>query len=254
MKQQEPLVTVITPAYNAARFITATIKSVQDQTYQNWQYLVVIDCNSKDDTEQIVRQLSTHDSRIICVTSPEALGAAQNRNVGLKLAKGEFIAFIDADDLWHKDKLQKQIQFMLLNKVDFTFTGFTRISEDSTKVGSYLSVPDRLDYTFLLKDNRIGCLTAMIRKDAFQDVFFQNQGWEDLSLWLKLLKQTTYAYGINESLAYYRIVNGSRSNNKFFSAKLKWNTFREVEKMKLIPSIYYLVCYIISGIKKHKQF
>jgi len=254
MSSNTPLITVITPAYNAARFIAETISSVQKQTYTNWEHLVVIDCNSKDNTDQIVQDIATFDPRVKCVKSPEAYGAAQNRNVGLKLAQGEFIAFIDADDLWHPNKLSKQINFMMQKGVDFSYTGFTRISEDGNHLGSYLSVPEKLNYTFLLKDNRIGCLTAVIRKNAYTDVNFQNDGWEDLSLWLKLLKQKPFAYGINESLAFYRIVNGSRSNNKFFSAKLKWNTFRKVEKMNLLKSIYYFLFYAISGLKKHKQF
>lgn len=249
-----PLVTVITPAYNASRFIEDTILSVQKQTYVNWEHLVVIDCNSKDNTDELVQKISEKDPRVKCVNSPEAYGAAQNRNVGLKLAQGDLIAFIDADDLWHPEKLQKQVDFMTKNHCDFSYTGFTRISENSKNLGSYLSVPEKLDYNFLLKDNRIGCLTAMIRKSAFSGVSFQNEGWEDLSLWLKLLKQTPYAYGINESLAFYRIVNGSRSNNKFFSAKLKWLTFRKVEKMGLLKSFYYFSLYAISGVKKHKQF
>lgn len=249
-----PLVTIITPAYNAARFIESTIRSVQDQSYTNWEHLVVIDCNSCDNTDAIVENIAKQDPRVVCVKSPKALGAARNRNVGLEQAKGDLIAFIDADDLWHPEKLARQVPLMLQKGVNFSYTGFTRISEDGTTYGSYLSVPEKLDYSFLLKDNRIGCLTAMIRKSAFQDVHFQDLGWEDLSLWLKLLKQTPYAYGINESLAFYRIVKGSRSNNKFFSAKLKWNTFRQVEKMNLLTSIYYFVFYAFSGLRKHRQF
>ena len=248
------LVTVITPAYNAERFIVKTIQSVQDQTYQNWEHLVVIDCNSKDSTEKLVQEISAKDPRVKCIKSPKALGAANNRNVGIDLAKGVYLAFLDADDLWTPDKLEKQIGFMQKNNYDFTFTAFTRISEDSQKTGSFLQVPSRVNYTDLLKDNRIGCLTAVIKKSAFKDIFFEETGWEDLNLWLHLLKQTQYAYGINESLAYYRIVNGSRSNNKLYSAGRKWDTFRKVEKMNLISSIYYFTFYAISGLRKHSQF
>jgi teichuronic acid biosynthesis glycosyltransferase TuaG len=247
-------VTVITPAYNAERFIAETIKSVQNQTHTDWEHLVVIDCNSKDRTEQIVSEISRFDARVKCIKSPKALGAAQNRNVGLTLAKGDLVAFIDADDLWTPEKLAKQIELMNKPDVHFCYTAFTRISEDSQSLGSFLSVPEKMDYRFLLKQTRIGCLTVMIRRSAFSGVEFQNKGWEDLSLWLKLLKQVTYAYGINESLALYRIVQGSRSNNKIFSAGLTWETLRDVEKMNLFKASYYFSLYALSGLKKHKQF
>ncbi len=250
----ESLISVITPAYNAERFIADTVKSVQNQTHLNWEHLVVIDCNSKDRTEQIVSEISKSDPRVKCIKSPKALGAANNRNVGLSSAKGDLIAFIDADDLWTPEKLSKQIQLMSKPNVHFCYTAFTRISEDSQSLGSILSVPEKMDYKFLLKQTRIGCLTVMIRMSAFKDVEFQNKGWEDLSLWLKLLKQVPFAYGINESLAFYRVVKGSRSNNKIFSAGLTWETLRDVEKMNLFKASYYFSLYALSGLKKHKQF
>lgn len=252
--QNQPLVTVITPAYNAERFIEDTIKSVINQQYQNWEHLIVLDCNSKDSTGELVKKYSNLDSRIKLVTSPKALGAANNRNVALEIAKGEYIACLDADDLWTPDKLIKQIEFMVKNSYQFTFTGFRRISQDNAVQGHIHNVPAKVNYDNILRNNTIACLTAIFKKDLFGDIRFQEHGWEDMSFWLQILKRTPYAYSINEPLAYYRIVKGSRSNNKFFAAKLRWNTYRLVEKLSVMRSCYLFGVYALTAIFKWKKF
>jgi teichuronic acid biosynthesis glycosyltransferase TuaG len=253
MKQQ-PLVSIITPAYNAERFIEETIRSVMSQTYQNWEHLVVIDENSKDKTKEIVSRLSHQDHRVVCVSPSGTRGAAANRNKGLELAKGEYIAFIDADDLWTNDKLDKQINFMQDLGVDFTYTGFRRVSENKEIQGVIASVPGRLSYSDLLKNNAIACLTVVFKSEKFKDIRFQEQGWEDMSFWLQILKRIPYAYGLDEVLGFYRIVQGSRSNNKIFAAGLRWDTYRKVEHLSLINSMYLFSHYVISSLFKHARF
>jgi teichuronic acid biosynthesis glycosyltransferase TuaG len=250
----EPLVSIITPAYNAERFIEQTIQSVIGQTYTAWEHLIVVDRNSNDKTEDIVRRFAKLDSRIRCITSPEALGAAANRNLALVAALGEYVAFIDADDLWTENKLEKQVQFMQSQQVDFSFTGFKRIDEQHKFEGRFQSAPARVAYADLLQNNTIACLTAMFRLQPFRDIRFQELGWEDMAFWLQILKRVDFAYGLNECLAYYRIVNGSRSNNKLFAAKLRWQTFRLVEKLSRPRSLYLFTHYILTSVAKYLRF
>ena len=249
-----PLISIITPAYNAERFIVQTMQSVQNQSYQNWEHLVIVDHNSKDKTLDIVRAWSEKDPRVKLITSPNALGATKNRNLALDSVKGEYVAFLDADDLWPTEKLEKQLKFMMEKKVAFSYTAFNRISIDGSKVGHLLQVPAKLSYTSLLYNNAIGCLTVMIRTDLIGSSRFQEDGWEDMSLWLALLKKTPFAYGIQEPLALYRIVPGSRSNNKIFAAGLRWETYRKVEGFSLLKSAYYFVFYAFSAVWKYSRF
>lgn len=252
--QNQDLVSIITPAYNAERFLSSTIQSVINQTYLDWELLIVIDHNSKDTSKQIALDYSNKDSRIRCITSPLALGAAANRNIALEQSRGYYIAFIDADDLWTQDKLEKQIHFMRSNNINFSFTSFRRISEDGHKVGQAHQVPDQVNYSSLLQNNTIACLTAVFEKESFGDIRFQEHGWEDMSFWLQILKRTEYAYGLNLCLAEYRIVKGSRSNNKLFAAKLRWNTYRLVENLPLSKSLYLFGVYILTSLLKYRQF
>jgi len=252
--QNQPLVSVITPAYNAERYIEDTIRSVINQQYQNWEHLIVLDCNSKDSTGEIVKRFSEKDPRIKLITSPHAKGAANNRNVALEIARGEYIACLDADDLWTPDKLEKQISFMAKNNYGFSFTGFRRISQDNSVQGYVHQMPEKVSYDDLLKNNCIACLTAVFKKDQYGDIRFQEHGWEDMSFWLQILKRTPYAYSVNQPLALYRIVKGSRSNNKLFAAKLRWNTYRLVEKMSLVKSCYLFSIYALTAVFKWKKF
>jgi teichuronic acid biosynthesis glycosyltransferase TuaG len=250
----EPLVSIITPAYNARKFIESTIESVALQSYRNWEHLIVIDRNSNDETLEIVRRLAEKEARIRLLTPADVSGAPANRNVALENARGEYIAFLDADDLWHSEKLAKQISFMQKHALDFTFTGFVKLSEDGTKTGVVRKVPLRVSYYDLLKNNSIACLTAVFKAEKFRDIRFQENGWEDLAFWLQILKRIPFAYAVNEPLAFYRVVRNSRSNNKLFALRLRWNTYREVEKFSLLKTLYFFLHYTVSSLLKYRSF
>jgi teichuronic acid biosynthesis glycosyltransferase TuaG len=252
--KNEPLVSIITPAYNAERFIEKTIQSVLKQDYTNWEHLIVVDHNSKDSTLKIVQSFSAQDSRIKCITSPTALGASANRNLALDICKGEYVAFIDADDLWTAEKLSKQIGFMIENNHEFSFTSFCRVNEDESVFGKQQEVPLKVNYEDLLRNNSIACLTAVFKKQRFSDIRFQEHGWEDMAYWLQILKRIPFAYSINEVLAHYRIVQGSRSNNKLFASKLRWNTYRKVEHFNIVKSTYLFGIYILTSARKYARF
>jgi teichuronic acid biosynthesis glycosyltransferase TuaG len=248
------LISILTPAYNAERFIAETLDSVLAQTHKNWEHLVVVDANSKDRTLQIVQEYAQKDSRIRCITSADALGAANNRNIGVKQSRGQFMAFVDSDDLWAPDKLEKQLRFMQERQIDFSFHSYRRISEQGERQGKVQCIPEVVDYVGLLSNNSIGCLTVMLRRSAFSEIQFSNKGWEDMACWLGLLRSGAKAYGLKEPLAYYRIVNGSRSNNKLFSAGLRWDTYRKVEKLPFLQSSIYFLQYALSSCLKHSRF
>lgn len=253
-KSPQALVSIITPAYNAERFIRDTLDSVLAQTYPHWEHLVVVDANSKDSTLKIVTEYAKRDSRIKCVTSPQALGAANNRNIGIAQAQGDFVAFIDSDDVWVPAKLERQLSFMQERNIDFSFHTYKRMSEKGERQGQVQCIPESVDYDGLLSNNSIGCLTVMLRKKAYPEIHFSNQGWEDMACWLSLLRAGGVAYGIREPLAYYRIVNGSRSNNKLFAAGLRWDTYRKVEKLPFWRSSIYFLQYALSSCVKHARF
>lgn len=250
----EPLISIITPVYNAERFIEITLQSVVNQSYKNWEHLLVIDNNSKDASDTIIQKFAAQDSRIKLIRSPKAYGAAANRNVALTESQGSYIAFLDADDIWLPQKLEKQLAFMKTKNCQLSYSSYCRISEDGTRVGQKQPVPARLNYDDLLKNNTIACLTAMFEKKNFADIVFQDRGWEDMSFWLQILKRIEFAYGIDEVLAHYRIVTGSRSNNKLFAAKLRWQTYMQVEKLGLIKSTYLFSYYFFTSLGKYIKF
>lgn len=250
----QELVSIVIPAYNAERFIGATIDSVKAQTHTNWELLIVVDANSKDRTLEMVGAAAAADPRIRLLGGPEIKGTTKNRNYALDQARGEWVAFLDADDLWIPTKLEKQIAHLKNVNGWFSYTSFTRVSEDLAERGEALAVPDTIDYRGLLKNNVIGCSTVLLRRDRLGSARFQEEGWEDLSLWLALLRDGGVAHGVRQSMTDYRIVKGSRSNNKKFSANLRWRTFRFVEGFGVLKSSYYFAHYALTAALKYRKF
>lgn len=245
------LVSIITPAYNAAAYIAETIASVFAQTYTNWEMLIVNDC-SKDNTAEIVQSYAAKDKRIKLINLTQNSGAAVARNTVIKNAKGRYIAFLDSDDLWKKEKLQKQIEFIQQNGYAFTYTGYEHFKETKENIHNIVKVSKSLNYKQALKGNQIGCLTVMLDRKQIQNIHFTTQKHEDYILWLNILKQGITAYGIQESLALYRTGNSkSISSNKLQSAIWTWKVYRESQRLSFVKSMYYFLYYFIDGILKH---
>ena len=245
------LVSIITPAYNAEEYIAETIESVLDQTYPKWEMLIVNDC-SKDNTAEIVQCYAAKDNRIKLINLKQNSGAAVARNTAIQNAKGRYIAFLDSDDLWKKEKLQKQLAFMQQNGYSFTFTAYEHFKDRKENIQNIVKVPKSLNYKQALKGNQIGCLTVMLDRSHVQNIEFSKQKHEDYILWLNSLKQGITAFGLNESLALYRIGNSkSISNNKLKSALWTWNVYRNNMKLSFIESLYYFIFYIFRGLRKH---
>jgi teichuronic acid biosynthesis glycosyltransferase TuaG len=248
------VVSIITPAYNASRFIQESVKSVQAQTYSYWELIIVDDC-STDDTIKKIRQEMKLDSRIRLIELEKNSGPAHARNIAINAAKGTYLAFLDCDDLWLPNKLERQLQFMKTNNAAFTYSDYRIMNENGDKSEVVIRVPQKMEYKDLLKNTIIGTLTVMLDKKALGKVqmpLFRDCS-EDYGLWLSILSKGICAYGINEELAVYRKCENSLSSNKLKSALKTWNTYRKAEKINVPSSIWYFANYSLHALKKHSR-
>lgn len=246
----EPLVSIITPAYNVENYISQTIESVINQTYKNWEMIIIDDC-SKDKTYFIMNDYAKTDNRIKIYKNIDNKGVCYTRNRAIDIAKGKYIAFLDSDDLWDTDKLSKQIQFMEKNKIILSYTGYRKINEDGSKRGE-IKVPKVLDYNELLKNCLIGFLTAIYNREKIGKYYFEDIKSEDYIYWLKMLKKIKYAYGIEETLASYRVLKNSRSSNKIDIVKYHWSIYYNIENLNFFESLKYYCIYIFRGIRRYR--
>lgn len=245
------LVSVITPAYNCKKFISQTIESVLAQTYTNWEMIIVNDM-STDNSENIIKEFIKKDNRIRLINLTKNSGAAVARNTALDNAKGRFIAFLDADDIWKRDKLKTQLEYMLQNNYGFTFTGYEYIRDNANERIKIFRIPTQLNYIQALKNTAIGCLTVIVDKDIVGEFRMPlvRCGQDNLT-WLMLLKEGLVAYGLNENLAEYRRVSGSLSNSKVKALKRQWSNYRNIIKLPFLKCVYYYSCYFLNNIKKY---
>lgn len=247
---KEELVSIVTPVYNAEKYIWHTIKSVQNQEYENWEMIIVNDC-SNDNSERIIKSIMKEDKRIRYIKLKKNSGVAIARNTAIGNAKGRFIGFLDADDIWLKSKLSKQINYMLKNKLEFTFTGYELIDENGQKLDRLVSATKVVDYNGLLKGNVIGCFTVIIDKEKIGHIQMPSIRHEDYVTWLNILKQGHEAYGINETLGLYRKMNTSLTGNKIKSAKWTWDVYRQNQNLSLAKTLYYFSNYVVKGLLRH---
>ena len=248
------LISIITPLYNSEEFILDMIKSVQAQTYQNWEMIVVDDC-SQDGGPNIVKKISKTDERIKLISQKQHSGPSAVRNVAIELAKGRYLAFLDSDDLWHEQKLNKQLNFMKKNHYAFTYTGFEKINDSGEVIGTVFPYKEEVCYYDLLKSNHIGCLTAMIDLKMLGCKMYMPdiKKRQDQGLWLEILKEIDKAYCLNKVLGKYRIRKDSISINKIANIKFQWQLYRELEKLNIIQSFYYMLWYAFYGIRKYSN-
>ena len=247
-------VSIITPLLNSLTFIEETIESVISQTYNDWEMIIIDDC-SNDGSLELVKDIAKDDLRIRLISLKNNLGPSNARNEGIKQACGRYIAFLDSDDLWHKDKLEKQIKFMQKNEYAFTFTGYEKIDEKGKKIGNILPFKGQVTYHDLLKSNHIGCLTAMIDLKILGYKMYMPdiKKRQDQGLWLEILKEIDKAYCLNKVLGKYRIRKDSISINKIANIKFQWQLYRELEKLSIIQSFYYMLWYAFYGIRKYSN-
>lgn len=240
------LVSIIMPAYNSEEFITSSILSVQKQTYDNWELIIIDDC-STDSTTSVIESID--DSRIRVINLESNSGAATARNEGIKQARGEYLAFLDSDDLWVEKKLEKQIHFMKRNNYYFTCTEYAEMN-DNKEVINVVGVKDKLDYNGVLKfcpGNSTIIYNAKKLGKFYAPIIRRRN---DFALWLKVIKKANYVYGLHETYSIYRVRPHSLSSNKKKLIKYQWKVYRELEDLPLIKSLYLLLHKIINVLFK----
>ena len=250
--ERQPLVSVIMPAYNAEKYIAEAIQSVISQTYTNWELFVLDDC-STDGTAEIAEGFARADGRIHLLKNPQNMGVARTRNRGFDLAQGEWIALLDSDDVWHSDKLEKQLEVANESGAEIIYSSYALFTDGESGKTQY-NVPVRTNYSNMLKENVIGCSTVLLSKALLENFRFRVDVYhEDYALWLELLRNGYAAAGCMEVLTNYRIVKGSRSNSKLRAAKNRWIIYRKAEKLPLLKAISFFAAYAVNGFNKHKR-
>lgn len=241
------LVSIITPSYNSEKFIGKTIESVLAQTYQNWE-MIIVDDKSTDSSTDIIKNYTEKDERIRLIMLNKNGGVASARNKAILECKGDYIAFLDSDDLWLPEKLEKQLNFMLENHHAFTYLSYEKINSKGEVIGK-VNAPAKISYHDLLKTCYPGCLTVMIDVEVLKGMFIPlGTKREDYAFWLKIIKQTHYAFGLDQVLAQYRLHPDQNSRIKLHMAKETWNLYRDIERLSFFKTLYYFSNYAIRGV------
>ena len=246
-------VSIIVPVYNVEKFITQTIDSVRRQTYENWELLLVLD-GCTDGTPQVIEQYCAQvkDERIRVIRQPRNMGAAQARNRGVAEATGRYIAYLDSDDLWRKDKLEKQLAFMEEKAAAFSFTGYEFADEDGKGLGKIVRVPTVMEYKDALKNTTIFTTTVIFDTQTIDRKLLEMPQIksEDTALWWKVLRNGYLAYGLDENLALYRRAGRSLSSNKLEAIRRIWNLYRKAEGLSVVKSAYYFCYWAVRAVKR----
>lgn len=244
-----PIISVITPAYNAERFIKDTIQSVLDQTYDCWE-MIIVDDRSQDQTVELIKEMQDKDDRIKLIVLDENSGSAVARNTAIENAQGRYIAFLDSDDRWMPEKLERQLAFMQEKDIAFSYTAYVRTLEDGTETDYISKTPKQVDWDALMKRCVIGCLTVMLDTKKTGEVKMVNiRTRQDYALWLDLTRRGFIAHGLPEVLAKYRVVGNSISNNKWKAAKRNWYVFRNIESQSVPKTLWYFGHYAVIAVK-----
>ncbi len=241
-------VSIIVPVYKAENYIGQTIKQVQAQTHSDFE-LILVDDASPDGSADIIRRAAESDDRIVLIRMDENQGAAAARNTGIDAAKGRYIAFLDADDIWYPDKLEKEIRFMEEKKAGFAFTAYEFGDEDANPTGKVVHVPDSLGFRQALSRTIIFTSTVLIdlQKVDKKLVHMPLIESEDTATWWTILMQGITARGLDEVLVVYRRPARSLSSNKFKAIKRIWGLYRKIAHLSVISSACYLAAWSIRA-------
>lgn len=250
----EDLVSIITPSYNTEKYIGDTIKSVQAQTYMNWEMIIVDDC-STDNTDEIVQSFLA-DKRIQYIKNEKNNGAAYCRNCALRIAKGKWIAFLDSDDIWMPDKLNRQVNFMESKGYKFTYTNYSEIDSDSNESSVIISGPRRITKRKMYDYCWPGCLTVMYDREFIG--LIQIKGIKknnDYAMWLKVIEKAE-CYLLDEVLAQYRRGRKGSISTHGYKTMIEWHykLFRNEEEKSVVSSMMYTVRNIVWGIYKKTRY
>ena len=247
------LISIIVPVYNVEKYIEETMDCVRAQTYSDWELLLVEDGSTDKSAALIEAYMQrTGDERIRLIRQPGNLGAAKARNRGLLEAKGRYIAYLDSDDLWVPEKLDRELKFMQEKKAAFAFTGYEFADEQGKGTGKVVRVPQTLTYKQALKNTTIFTTTVMfdtekIDKELLKMPIIKS---EDTALWWKVLRCGYVAYGLDENLVKYRRVGQSLSSNKLEAVRRIWNLYRKAEGMSVLSSAWNFCFWAVRAVKR----
>ncbi len=249
--KEETLVSVIIPAYNCAGMISRAIDSALLQNVP--LEIIVIDDGSTDDLEQVMRAYRDNPA-LSFIKNEQNLGAAGSRNRGAALAKGKYVAFLDADDYWEKEKLQKQLEKMQKTGCVLCCTARELMTPEGKLTGRIIPVKEEITYHELLHHNSINCSSVVLKTEVAREFPMEHDdSHEDYITWLKILRKYKKACGITQPLLKYRLSNQGKSGNKLKSAKMTFQVYRYLG-FGLIRSGYYFVSYALHGIWKYYGF
>lgn len=244
-------ISIITPTYNAAEYIHETLDCMLAQTFTDWEAILIDDC-STDNSVEIVKEYLKKDSRFKLIQSrSNAGGPATPRNMGLKHASGDYVAFLDSDDFWLPTKLEKQLQFMEKNNAKLSSTSYILMDEGGNDLKKIVHAQPKMSFNKYLRNTSIGFSSSIISHDILKGIEFRNFPIaEDFAFWLDVFRKGDIMIGLDEVLMKYRVQKNSLSSNKFKSAHQIWRIYRDIEKISFLKSSYYFSCYAINALKK----
>lgn len=242
-------ISIVVPVYCAKRFLRETVASVQAQTYQDWELLLVDDC-SADGSYELSLELAQKDARIKPIQQTQNMGAAKARNRGLEEAQGRYLCFLDADDIWERSKLEKELAFLREKKAGFVFTGYEFADEEAKGTGKIVHVPETITYREALKNTTIFTSTVMIDRTVIADeaIRMPQIASEDTATWWQILKQYEKGYGLDENLVRYRRSANTLSSNKMVAVKRIWKLYRQQERLSVIYSAYCMCFWALRAV------
>lgn len=250
-KYDNKIVSVIIPVYNSETYIADTIQSVLDQTYSNIEIVVIDDC-SKDNSRKIVEGLCEVHPNIVYHCQKKNQGVAVARNTGLKIAKGRYVAFLDSDDIWKKEKLEKQLKLMRKKRAGFVFSAIEMMDENGNDRKKKRKIKTRVTYKYLLKNTVIPTSSVVIDRTIVKDFKMPlMRSGQDYATWLMILRDGVVAYGVDEALVRYRVGSNSLSSNKFKSIKQVWGIQVHQEKINPVFATYNTGWFILHALKKY---
>ncbi|KZZ62401.1 hypothetical protein A3763_08085 [Oleiphilus sp. HI0128] len=247
------MVSIVTPMYNSREFIDETIQSVFDQTYSNWEMLLVDDC-SKDGSFDYIREKYKGESRITVIQNQVNSGAGVSRNNALEISKGRYIAFLDSDDIWEKDKLKVQIEFMQEHSAPISHTSFSFMDEQGEDSRGAVDVSPLVDLPKHLSKTEMGMSTCMVDTKLVGTFRLSEvRARQDFLLWVSLLAKGHSSYGLSRYLTKYRIRKGQISANKLVVVPKTFLLYMRISHIPVPMRFIYFLRYVFNAFAKRSK-
>lgn len=247
------MISVIIPSYNSAQYVGQAVKSALSQTIQEEVEVIVIDDASSDHTQEAVKEISANMAKrsLIYCRNEKNLGVAETRNKGIRMAKGEYIAFLDADDWWDLEKLDMQADLIKKRDCPFVFSGRELMDANGEPTGKIIDVPNSASYKTLLLTNCVPCSSVLMKTSVAREFYMSHDELhEDYIMWLRVLKKYGEAFAVKKPLLKSRLSEGGKSRNKLESAKMHYKVYR-LMGIPAWKSIWFFLCYAVNGVRKY---